>query len=88
MKLTFLAAIAALALATPALAKSGRHCDVDLKAIDAAMSTAKLSDADMTAVKEARANAEALHNAGKKEECEKSLANAQKLLGIKEQHKD
>ena len=45
----------------------------------------KLSDADMTAVKAARAKGEELHKAGKEEECEKSLADAQKLLGI---HKD
>lgn len=87
MKLTFLAVFAALTLATPAFAESG-HCDADLKAIDAAMSTAKLSDADMTAVKAARAKGEELHTAGKEEECEKSLADAQKLLGIKEQHKE
>lgn len=52
------------------------------------MSTAKLSDADMAAVKAAREKGEELHAAGKEEECEKSLADAQKLLGIKEQHKD
>lgn len=87
MKLTFLAAIAAVTLAPPAFSASG-HCDADLEAIDTAMSTVKLSDADMGAVKAAREKAEELHEAGKEEECEKALAGAQKLLGIKEPHKD
>ena len=87
MKLTALAALAAMVLATPALAAGG-HCDADLKAVDAAMSKAKLSDADMAKVKAARAKAGDLHKANKEEECEKSLAEAQKLLGIKEPHKN
>ncbi len=85
MKLTALAILAATALATPALAESG-HCDADLKAIDAAMSTAKLSEADMATVKAARAKAEELHKAGKEEECEKALADAEGVLGIKDAH--
>ena len=87
MKLTLAAAVAAIVLATPALAAGG-HCDEDLKAIDAAMATAKLSDADMAKVNTARAKAEELHEAGKEEDCEKSLAGVQKLLGIEDQHKD
>ena len=87
MKLTVMTALAVTALATPAFAGSG-HCDADLKAVDAAMATAKLSDADMATVKAARAKGEELHKAGKEEDCEKSLADAQKLLGIKEQHKE
>ena len=84
MKLTVLAA---MVLATPALAAGG-HCDADLKAVDAAMSKAKLSDADMAKVEAARAKADGLHKANKEEECEKSLAEAQKLLGIKDPHKN
>lgn len=87
MRPTVLAAIAVTALATPAFAGAG-HCDADLKAVDAAMAAAKLSDADMATVKAARAKGEEMHKAGKEEECEKSLAGAQKLLGIKEQHKE
>ena len=86
MKLTVLAAVAAMILGTAALAAGG-HCDEDLKAVDAAMSKAKLSDADMAKVKAARAKAGDLHKANKEEECEKSLAEAQKLLGIKDSHK-
>ncbi len=87
MRPTMLAATAVIALATPAFAGSG-HCDADLKAVDAAMATAKLGDADMATVKAALAKGEELHKAGKEEDCEKSLAGAQKLLGIKEQHKE
>lgn len=87
MRRILMAAIATTVLAVAAFAESG-HCDADLKAIDAAMSTAKLSDADMATVKAARSKGEELHKAGKEEECEKSLADAQKLLGIKEQHKE
>lgn len=86
MKLTALAAIAAMTLATPVLA-SGGHCDADMKAVDAALAKAKLSDADMAKVKAARAKADALHKANKEEDCEKSLADAQKLLGVKDTHK-
>jgi hypothetical protein len=87
MKLNVLAAVAMTILATPALAGAG-HCDADLKEIDGAMAKAKLSDADMATVKAARAKGEELHKAGKEEECEKSIADAQKLLGIQEQHKE
>ena len=86
MKLIVLAAVAAMVLGTPVLAAGG-HCDADLKAVDAAISKAKLSDADMAKVKAARAKADTLHKGGKEEECEKSLAEAQKLLGIKDTHK-
>ena len=85
MKLTVLFAAAATALAVPALAAGG-HCDDDIKAVDAAMSKGKLSDADMAKVKAARTKADQLHKAGKEEDCEKSLADAQKLLGIKDTH--
>lgn len=86
MKLTILLAAATMAFAAPALAAAG-HCDADLKAVDAAMSKAKLSDADMAKVKAARTKADGLLKAGKDEECEKSLGDAQKLLGIKDSHK-
>ena len=45
-------------------------------------------DPDMAKVKAARGKADGLHKANKEEECEKSLAEAQKLLGIKEPHKN
>ena len=43
MKIAVLAAVAVMFLATPVLAAGG-HCDEDLKAVDAAMTKAKLSD--------------------------------------------
>jgi hypothetical protein len=86
MKSTVFAAIAAMMLAGPALAAGG-HCDADIKAVDAALAKAKLSEADVAKVKAARTKAEQLHKANKEEECEKSLADAQKLLGIKDSHK-
>lgn len=72
---------------TPALAAAG-HCEDDIKAVDVAIPKSKLSAADLTKVKEARAKADALHKAGKEEDCEESLAQAQQMLGIKEQHKN
>lgn len=87
MKTLILAAVAAVMLATPALAAGG-HCDADMGAIKAAMAKAKLSEADMKTVNDALTNAEAMHKAGKEEDCEKSLAAAQKLVGVQEQHKE
>ena len=87
MKLTFVAAVAAIAFTSPALAVGG-HCDVDMDAIKAAMTKAKLSDADMKTVNDALAKAAELDKAGKEEDCEKSLAPAMKLVGVQEQHKE
>ncbi len=87
MKVSILAAAALTALATPAFAAGG-HCDADMAAIKAAMANAKLSEADMKTVNDALASAEAMDKAGKEEDCEKSLAGAQKLVGVKEQHKN
>lgn len=85
MKL-FLSTVAlAMALSTSAFAAAG-HCDDDMKAVDTAITKAKLSDADMATVKAARAKAEELDKAGKEEDCEKALAPAQKLLGITDTH--
>ena len=63
------------------------HCAADIKAVDAALAKAKLSDPDAAKVKAARAKADELLKAKKDEECEKSLAEAQKILGIKDPHK-
>ncbi|WP_195930446.1 hypothetical protein [Hyphomicrobium album] len=74
-----------MGLAAPAFA-GGIHCDEDIAAVDKAMATAKLSDADMAKVKAARASAEEMHMAKKDEECEKTLAEALALLGIEDTH--
>lgn len=87
MKQRIVPAIAMMILAlAPAFADEG-HCSADLKAIDAALLKAKLSDSDTATVKAARAKAEELLKAGKEEECEKTVTSAQKLLGIKDDKK-
>jgi hypothetical protein len=58
------------------------QCPKDMKAIDAALSKAKLSDAQMTEVKKYRTDGEALHKAGKHQESVDALAKARKLLKI------
>lgn len=85
MKVRFLAAVVAMGLAAPAFA-GGTHCDEDIAAVDKAMATAKLGDADLAKVKAARASAEEMRAAKKDEECEKALGEAQALLGIKDPH--
>lgn len=58
------------------------HCPADMKAIDAALPKAKLTDAQMAEVKKYRAEGEALHKAGKHQESVDTLAKARKLLKI------
>jgi hypothetical protein len=58
------------------------HCPADMKAIDAAMSKAKLSDAQSAEVKKLRAEGESLHKAGKHQDSLDTLAKAKKILGI------
>ena len=53
-----------------------------MKAIDAKMSSAKLSEADMVKVKSLREDGEKFHKAGKQDESIKALGEAKKLLGI------
>lgn len=85
MKASMLATVVLVGLAAPAFAGEG-HCHEDMGAVDKAIASAKLSDADMATVKAARAKAEELHTAKKEEECEAALKDAQKLLGIKDTH--
>lgn len=58
------------------------HCPADMAEIDAALTTAQLSDADLAKVKELRAKGEELHNAGNHQESVDALAEAKALLGI------
>ncbi len=69
-------------LATASGLALANSCPAEMKAIDAKMSTAKLSDADAAKVKKLRADGEASHKAGKHDESMKSLAEAKKMLGI------
>lgn len=85
-KMLIVAAMGSFAAATHAFAAGG-HCDADIAAINVALAKAKLSDADVRTVKAALAKGQALHKAGKEEDCEKALAPAQKLVGIKDEHK-
>ena len=80
MKISTLFLAAALAGASGAALAF--HCPVDMKAIDAAMSKAKLDDKQMGEVKKLRAEGETLHKAGKHQESIDTLAKAKKILGI------
>jgi hypothetical protein len=53
-----------------------------MAAIDAALPTASLSEADMTKVKELRKQGEDLHKAGDHAGSEAALGEAKKMLGI------
>lgn len=64
--------------ATLALA---HNCPNEMKAIDAKMSAAKLSEADMAKVKSLREEGEKFHKAGKHDESMKALGEAKKMLG-------
>jgi len=75
----YLALIAALALATPAVAF---HCPLDMARIDEALPTATLSEADMARVRELRALGEEQHNAGDHAASVATLAEALALLGL------
>lgn len=66
-------------LATPVLAF---QCPADMAAIDAALQTASLSEADLARVMELRATGEAEHAAGNHQASVDALAEAKKLLGI------
>ena len=80
MKISTLLVAATLALAsTAALA---HRCPAEMKAIDAALTKAKLSESQMTEVKKLRAEGEALHKAKKHGESTEALDKAKKILGI------
>ena len=73
----------ALGLVALAPAAFAYHCPQDMATIDAKLAThPKLSDADMSKVKQLRADGETAHKAGKHDESIKLLGEAQKLLGI------
>jgi len=63
----------------PALAA---HCPKDVKAIDAALKTAKVSGAQMSAVKELRDRGAAQHKSGQHGAAIESLHEAMNMLGI------
>lgn len=57
-------------------------CPKHMKAIDAALPKAKLSETQMSEVKKLRAEGETLHKAGKHAESMEALGKAEKILGI------
>ena len=58
-------------------------CPKEMKAIDAALPSAKLSPAQMEEVKKLRADGEAAHKAGKHDDSMAALGKAKGILGIK-----
>ncbi len=74
--------ILGLILALSAASAFAHGCPGEMKAIDGKLPAAKLSDAQMTKVKELRAKGEQLHKDGKHTESMAALAEAKKLLGI------
>ena len=74
--------IASLFALTSGVAYAG-SCPKHMKAIDAALPSAKLSEAQMADVKKYRAEGETLHKEGKHSESVAALAKAEKILGIK-----
>jgi len=69
-------------LALSATLAFAHNCPNEMKAIDAKMSTAKLSETDMAKVKSLREEGEKFHKAGKHDESMKALGEAKKMLGI------
>lgn len=73
--------LASALLFTPAIAFAN-SCPMQMAAIDTALATASLSEADMAKVKELRKQGEDLHAAGDHAGSEAALGEAKKLLGI------
>ena len=80
MRISTIIVAAGLALASSAAL--AHRCPAEMKAIDAAMPKAKLSDKDAAEVKKLRADGEALHKSGKHTQSEQALDKAKKMLGI------
>ena len=57
-------------------------CPKDMKAIDAALATATLSDEDRAKVMSLREQGEALHSSGSHKESVEALHEALKMLGV------
>lgn len=74
-------ALATLLILAPATAFAN-SCPTQMAAIDAALPTASLSEADMTKVKELRKQGEDMHKAGDHAGSEAALGEAKKMLGI------
>ncbi|MCZ4092160.1 MULTISPECIES: hypothetical protein [Sinorhizobium] len=72
----------ALLLALAPVTAFANSCPSQMAAIDAALPSASLSEADMAKVKELRKQGEDLHQAGDHAGSEAALGEAKKMLGI------
>lgn len=74
--------IIGLSLAFASGAAFANRCPAEMRAIDAALPKAKLSDAQTAEVRKLRADGESLHKSGKHKESTEALDKAKKILGI------
>lgn len=74
--------IAAISLSLGATAAFAHGCPGEMKKIDERLTSAKITEAQMSKVKELRSKGEQLHKDGKHTESMSTLAEAKKLLGI------
>jgi len=74
--------IVAVSLALASMGALANSCPKEMKAIDAALPKAKLSEAQMSEVKKLRAQGEQLHKDGKHSDSMAALGKAKKMLGI------
>ncbi len=74
--------ILGLMLAVSAASAFAHGCPGEMKAIDAKLSSVKLSDAQMAKVKELRTKGEQLHKEGKHTESMAALGEAKKMIGM------
>ncbi len=72
----------AILLFSAAATAMAHNCPNEMKAIDAALSTTRLSGAELDKVKALRAEGEKFHKQGKHDESMKALGEAKKMLGI------
>lgn len=78
----FAAPFAAVLLLAAAPAFAG-SCPMEMKAIDAALPKAKLSDSQKAEVMKLRAEGESLHKSGQHAQSMAKLAEAKKMLNVK-----
>ncbi len=74
--------ILGLMLVVSAASAFAHGCPGEMKAIDAKLSSVKLSDAQMAKVKELRTKGEQLHKEGKHTESMAALGEAKKMIGM------
>ena len=74
--------LVAVLLAFAPVPASANQCPSMMKAIDAALPNASLSEADMAKVKRLRQQGEDLHKSGDHAGSEAALGEAKKMLGI------